>query len=100
MKITHKTTYTPENYYVDTNGITSNCNTIIFDNYGEDDAEVFINDTNNTLSGWRFYLKAGVAIRLGGLKDSICQDTFNIRFLGAGAAKGINVIRETFEILT
>jgi len=100
MKITHKITYAPDNIYNDTNSIASNCNTIVFDNYGEVDCEVYVNDTLHGHLGYRFYLKAGVSLRLGGLRDCICQDIFDIAFSGAGLGKGVNVIRETYQLLT
>lgn len=101
MLILYKTVYSAEHIYDDTNDVGSNCNTITFSNYGETDCDVFINDTDHQhLDGNGLRVPAGETISLGGRKDSIIQDVFDMAFIRNDLLRGVNVIRETYAILT
>jgi len=101
MKVTHKSTKTFTNVIIDTDHILSNVNTIIFDNAGTDDCKIFVNDTDHSHDGDYFYLQAGKAVTFGNMIDCVDQDFYDIVFLAAaGATKRINIIRETFQLLT
>jgi uncharacterized protein (DUF1697 family) len=94
MLITHKSTYTCVNVAINTAGIASNCNSITFDNAGDADAKIFMASGN-------VILKAGKSIDLGQRVETIIMDTFSVEFIpAAGAVQLVNIIRETFQILT
>lgn len=100
MLITHKSTYAASNVIVDTNSVASACNTITFDNYGDDDCKVYINDTAHAHTGAFMMIKAGKSIDLGGSIDSLVNDVFDFVFMNAVASKGVNIIKETYQLLT
>lgn len=97
MLITHKSTFSASNVIVDTNSIASNCNSIEFDNYGDVDCKIYIND--NVHTGSYIYLPAGRSKSLGGNIESYVTDVYDIVFVG-DAAKGLNVIKEFYQIIT
>lgn len=85
-------TFTFDNINVDTSNIDSECHTISFENYGDDDCDLITNGTSRVL-------KAGASITLGGRDiEIICTDVFQISFAGVGTAPGVNVDRETINL--
>lgn len=101
MKITHRASYDFQSIYGDENSISSNCNTLTFENCGEDNVEIYVNDTTHSHTGWHLFLQTGSSITIGGHRDCIIQDSYDFVFAGIIPTKqNVNIIRETFSILT
>jgi hypothetical protein len=100
MFVTHRSTYSFGNVIGNTNDIASDCNTITFDNFGDDDCQIFVNDLAHEHTGDFLLLKAGKSIDLGGNVDSVVKDKFDIVFVGLSANSGVNIIKETYQLLT
>lgn len=93
-KISKKSTHVPTHIIVDAAELTSNCNTISFENYGNTAAKIYTNanpDYN--------YLTPGMTKIFGGLPDVLVQDTFDIVFDVGAASKGINIMKEYINII-
>jgi len=103
MLITHKSTYNVQNIIADISNTPSNCNSITFDNCGEDDCVIYVNFTSTQPANLQYILlKAGKNIDFGGSIETIIEDTFTLKFVNNiwAATHSINIIRETFQILT
>ncbi len=101
MLILHKLVYSPDHIYDDTNDVLTNCNAITFSNYGETDLDVFFNDmAHQHLDGNCMRVPAGESITLGGSQDAIIQDVLDLVFTRNDLYRGVNIIRETYAILT
>ena len=101
MQITHKVSFDPRHVYDDTNDIETNCTTITFENYGETDCDVFFADTDHAhLDGSGLRIPAGTSITLGGRLDSILTDLLDLAFTRLDLVRGVNIIRETYSMLT
>lgn len=95
MKVTHKSRYNCRSVEADTaQYITTNCNTITFDNVGDDDATITCDFEPENY----FFLPAGKSVTLGGRKDSILVDNFSILFADLAANKKVNVIKEIYQL--
>jgi len=100
MLITHRSTYAASSIIVSTNSIASACNTITLDNFGDDDVKVYINDTAHAHAGTYLYLKAGNSKDIGGSMDAYVNDIFDLVFMGVGNNPGVNILKETFLLLS
>ncbi len=93
-KIIQKSTHVLTHIVVDTVGITSNCNTISFENYGTQRAKISI-----PVAGADYnYIVSGMTKVFGGLPDTLVQDVFDVDF-DAVAGAGMNIVKETIEII-
>lgn len=101
MLATKRSVFSALNIAVDTESIASNCNSITFDNEGNCDCQIYINDTEHAHTGGHIFLGAGKSIDLGGRDDSVILDVFDIVFTSVDdQVQLVNVITETFQILT
>ncbi len=93
MIIKYQTTYEGEIFTADELSVLSNCTTISFDNFGDEDINIYYDGGANY-----FTLKAGNSISLGGDKESKVTTSFKLDFAGGGDEPGVNVIRETIKM--
>lgn len=94
MKITTKSQITFDHITVDTINIETDCNTIVFKNFGEDIAK--IKKTGDTTYS---ILPAGDSIVIGGRDANIMLvETYEIEFLTL-VSPGINIVKEKLSII-
>lgn len=96
-KRTHHLTHSPQQITTHTNSISSTCHAILFDNYGEQGAKIYVNDTSHAHSGTEYiYLPPGQYISLGNDSDYLVKDVFDVVFTGSGSI-GMNVVKQFVE---
>ena len=97
MDITHKSQFVPLTITTDTANIAgSGYHSILFDNFGEQDAKIFFSYSDTEY----FLLKAGESIVLGGRDPQIeLADAFAVEF-DALADAGINILRERIMVIS
>jgi hypothetical protein len=92
-QIKFKTTHVPSHLTVNAAAITSNCNSISFENYGSINAKIYINGSADYN-----YLVAGMTKVYGDNPNSLVQDSFAIVF-DAGVGAGINISKESINVI-
>lgn len=91
--ITQQLKHTPTHITDHTNSIASECHAILFDNYGEQGAKIYINDTNHLHTGQYLYLPPGGHITLGNNENFLIKDVFDVVFTGSGS-KAMNILKQ------
>ena len=101
MKILERDNYQSVIYKTDTIDIKSDCQTIMFENIGETDCNVYIDDiTHEHISKNTLRVLSGHALTLGNMADSIIQHVFDVVFDNIDTYKALQVVRESFALLT
>jgi hypothetical protein len=97
MNITHKLTQNSLQITGDTNSITSDCQAICFDNYGEQAVVIYINDTQHEhQAATSYYLAPKSFITFGNNINFVVKDVFDVVFTGTGI-KGLNVLKQFID---
>ncbi len=83
-----------------TNDIESNCKTIVFDNYGDEGAKIYVNDTEHGHTADYIRVAASSAVELTASgEESIIVDVFDVVFDGGGTP-AMGIIKEKQELIT
>jgi hypothetical protein len=95
VKITHELTHDALHITGNQTNLESNCHAIMFDNVGEVDAEIFI---NNSSGQSKIFLPAGGHITLGNNAEFIVKDKFNVQFTATGVRR-MNIVKQIIQRL-
>ena len=87
------------NITLSTNSISSNCKSISFFNNGDENAKIYINDTDHSHDGGYIPVLASSAVSLPATGEkAIVTDVFDVVFSGGGTPS-MAIIRENQELI-